>query len=55
MRDALRKKHPTHSRNWNLTALRANLAPDTSWPVLFELSSRHYIIPFNLVCENRLK
>ena len=65
-RDVLFEEDATRSRNQNLNgnlavlrcaliALKARLAAHLSWPELFELSSMHTTVPFNMICKNSFK
>ncbi len=66
VRDALFEEDATLSKNLNLNgnlavlrcaliALKTRHAPHLSWPALFEISAMKTTIPYNMVCNNKLK
>ena len=66
IRDALFEEDKTLSKNKHLAgnlavlrcallALKSRLAPERSWPCLFELSSLKAATPYNMICNNIFK
>jgi len=66
VRDALWEEDATRSKNHNLNgnlavlrcaliALKSRHASHLSWPAIFERSAASTSLPYNLICNNRLK
>lgn len=66
VRDALFEEDKTRSKNQNLNgnlavlrcaliALKSRLAPQASWPTIFELSGMKITVPYNMICNNTFK
>jgi hypothetical protein len=63
VRDALWEEDATRSKNLNLNgnlavlrcALKSRHACHLSWPAIFERSAASTSLPYNLICNNRLK
>jgi predicted transposase YbfD/YdcC len=66
VRDAIFEEDSTRSKDPNLNgnlavlrgcliALKADLAPDKTWPFIRELSSMKTSLPYNLICKHLFK